>query len=234
MVQFVCMKNINSKKIRAINLRNKGLIYPEISKKLGGIPKSTLSTWLSNLELNNVAMMKINKKKKRQFRENSKIATIGKKRKREEYFDLLERKNSSVASSIKDVFVSKIALAMLYLGEGGKKGGSVYFGNSDSEIIQIFLSLLRFIYDIDESKFRVTVQCRADQNTRSLERYWKKVTRILFKQFYSTRIDPRTIGTISKKKEYKGVCRIDYFSADVFNELSVISNLVLRALSSAG
>lgn len=228
------MKNSNHIKEKAINLRSKGLTFFEISKKLGGIPKSTLSTWLSNLELNNVARLRIVTKGKNQSRKNCKLATEEKRKKRTEYFNSLEFKNSSVSSSIKDVVVSKIALAMLYLGEGGKSGGKVYFGNSNSEIIQTFLSLLRFIYTVDESKFRVTVQCRADQNTRSLEIFWSKVTRIPFKQFYATRIDPRTIGTISKKKEYKGVCRIDYFSADVFNELSVISKLVLRALSSAG
>lgn len=51
--------------------------------------------------------------------------------------------------------VKKIALAMLYLGEGGKKQrGSLMFGNSDPVIINLFLRYLRDCYNIDEKKFR--------------------------------------------------------------------------------
>lgn len=228
------MKKDQTIKEQAIELRKKGLTYPEISKKLGGVPKTTLSTWLSRLMLKKEALMIIDTKKKSKFRENIVRATSKRKINREVYFELLREKNKKVSKLAQDQMVCKVALAMLYLGEGGKGGGAVYFGNSDKNIIQTFLALLRFTYPVDETKFRVTVQCRADQDIRSLEIYWKEITKIPSNQFYGTRIDPRTVGTPSKKKEYKGVCRIDYFSADVFNELSVIANLFLRALSSVG
>ncbi len=34
----------------------------------------------------------------------------------------------------------------------------------------------------------------------------------------------------TKKKDYKGVCRIDYFCADVFNELRIFSEMVGSAI----
>ncbi|PIR44326.1 hypothetical protein COV23_00575 [Candidatus Wolfebacteria bacterium CG10_big_fil_rev_8_21_14_0_10_31_9] len=102
------------------------------------------------------------------------------------------------------------------------------FGNSDPNIIYLFLKLLRYCYDIDENKFRCTLQDRADQNIKKLEKFWRLVTKIPKKQFYKARIDPRTIGKISKKPEYKGVCVIDYFSADILNEFKKIVEVIYK------
>jgi len=101
------------------------------------------------------------------------------------------------------------------------------FGNSDPPIITLFLSLLRRCYNIDENKFRCTLQCRADQNIPKLEKFWSQVTKIPMPQFYKARIDPRTIGKPSRKPDYKGVCRIDYFSGDIFMELKQIMEVIL-------
>ena len=81
------------------------------------------------------------------------------------------------------------------------------------------MNLLRHYYTIDESKFRCTLQCRADQNIQELENFWANITGISKNKFYKARIDPRTINKSSRKKDYKGVCRIDYFSAEVFIDL---------------
>jgi len=66
----------------------------------------------------------------------------------------------------------------------------------------------------------------ADQNIKKLEKFWSQVTKISLSQFYKARIDPRTIGKPSKKPNYKGVCRIDYFSADLFIELMQIPKII--------
>ena len=91
-----------------------------------------------------------------------------------------------------------------------------------------FLYLLRYCYDIDEKKLRCTVQSRADQNVGELEKFWSKITEIPPSQFYKTRIDSRTIGKKSKKLNYKGVCRIDYFSGDLFIELMQIPKIIYK------
>lgn len=81
-------------------------------------------------------------------------------------------------------------------------------------------------YKIDEKKFRCTILCRNDQNIKNLENFWVKVTKIPKSQFYKTRIDPRTIGKPSQKLDYKGVCVIDYFSADLFLDLMQIPKII--------
>jgi hypothetical protein len=86
---------------------------------------------------------------------------------------------------------------------------------------------LRYCYNIDESKFRCTIQCRADQDIQKLEKFWSEATNISLKQFYKARIDPRTIGKLSIKKEYKGVLRIDCFSAKILQELLEIPRILM-------
>lgn len=124
--------------------------------------------------------------------------------------------------------VTIIALAMLYLCEGSKQPNraSITFSNSDQMIVRMFLRLLRRAYDVDPSKFRCTVQGRADQDFEQLERHWSRVTGVPLTQFYASRIDARTHGKPSKKVDYKGVCRIDYFSAAIYQELAVIGSLL--------
>ena len=135
---------------------------------------------------------------------------------------------SHLPDKLKDKNVAKIALAMLYLGEGSKNQSSLVFGNSNPFVISLFLKLLRFCYPLNEQKFRCTVQCRADQNVKNLGMFWSKVTGISNQLFYKPQIDKRTIGLKTKKVDYQGVCRIDYFSADIFTELMQIIDLICR------
>lgn len=215
-------------KKKVIKLRQKGKTYKEIQKISGiNIPKSTISYWCKNVVLPPTYKKRlkeiicINNKRAREK------ALEVKKWQRNKRLEEIFNQNIHLQNTIKEKDVAKIALAMLYLGEGSKtRKGSIMFGNSNSLVISLFLQLLRRCYKIDEKKFRCTVQCRADQNPPDLEKYWSHITKIPLKQFYKTRIDPRTIGKPSKKADYRGVCRIDYFSANILIELIQIINIL--------
>ncbi len=206
-------------KPKIIKLRESGKTYGEIIKIIGrSIPKSTLSDWCSKIYLNSKQRKIINKKIKDNCKKGMEAARIVNKKRREKYLKSVVDRNKYLAKTFKDKNVGKIALSMLYLGEGtkGLDRGSLRFGNSDPFIISLFLNLIRKCYKVDEKKFRCTILCRADQNTSDLEEFWIKTTKISKTQFYKTRVDPRTIGKPSQKLDYKGVCVIDYFSADIF------------------
>lgn len=136
--------------------------------------------------------------------------------------------NKKLLNYLNDYNVAKIILSIIYLCEGTKNFNSVCItlGNSDPLIIKLFLQLLRFCYKIDESKFRCTLQCRADQKIKELEKFWSKTTKIPLDQFYKARIDNRTIGKKTIKPNYKGVCRLEYFSAEIFWEFIKIGELL--------
>lgn len=214
---------------KAIALRKEGKTYSEVRRILTtDIPKSTLSYWFKNIKLSDKHQKKIKRKIAKNVHKGRIKALAINRAKREKYLQSLIERNKHLSDTIQNKDVAKIALAMLYLGDGSKslKRGSMMFGNSDPFIVSLFLDLLRYCYDIDETKFRCTVQCRADQNTKELEEFWPKITKIPASQFYKTRIDPRTKGKRSKKRDYKGVCRIDYFSAETFIELMQIPQII--------
>jgi len=223
----------NKLKEKVITLRKKGNTYNEIILKLKiAIPKGTLSSWCRDIPLPYEYKAKL-KKLNDEALVKARICSIeASKVARQKELEIIHSENFPLIKTIKDKNVAKIALAMLYLGEGHKnrKRGALGFGNSDPMTIALFMELMRNVYDIDERKFRCTLLCRADQNIKKLEKLWSKTTKVPLSQFYKARIDPRTIGKPTKKLEYKGVCVIDYFSAKIFAELLEIPKILYGPL----
>ena len=215
---------------KATILRKQGKTYSEIQEELKKqIPKSTLSYWCRNIVLPKEYQEKIQKIILSNAKKGREVALIVNKIKRRKYLKSITDRNEHLAKVFKNRNVEKIALAMLYLGEGSKhQRGSLMLGNTNPFIISLYMCLLRSCYNIDERKFRCTLQCRADQNIKKLEKFWSYVTKIPLSQFYKARIDPRTIGKPSQKLDYKGVCRIDYFSAELFIEIKKIPNIIYK------
>ncbi|MDO8633105.1 MAG: hypothetical protein Q7K38_00975 [Candidatus Wildermuthbacteria bacterium] len=217
-------------KPRVVALRKLGKTYGEIRRTLGIIiPKSTLSDWCSNILLSPEQQAAVNRTAKKASDRGLATAWLINKARRVEYIKTVKGRVIHLSRRIEDKDTAKIALAMLYLGEGAKRtSGSLMFGNSDPSVVGLFLRLLRNCYEIDERKFRCTLQCRADQDIKKLEKLWSRTTKIPLSQFYSARIDPRTIGKPSMNPDYKGVCRIDYFSGDIFIELKQIVEVIFE------
>ena len=214
-------------------MRKRGKTYGDIQKDLNrNISKSTLSYWCKNIVLTEKQNDRIRKIVEKNVARGREKALEVNRLKRESYLKSVENRVAYLGEFINNKEVAKVALAMIYLGEGSKtQRGSLMLGNSDPNIISLFLYLLRKCYNLNESKFRCTLQVRADQHIKSLEKFWSAITKIPLAQFYKARIDPRTIGKVSKKSDYKGVCRIDYFSADIYIELTKIAEVINKEIS---
>lgn len=216
------------------NLRSEGKTYSEINSSIGmRIPKSTLSDLLRGVVLPPQYENKISKLNTTNLNRGRKTAVLVNQIRRKDFLDSLIKKNIPVSEIINDEKVAKIALAMLCLGEASRYksgGGRFSLGSSDPRIIVILLKLLKKCFHIDWKKIRGTVQCRADQDTASLERYWSKLSGIPKKLIYKPLIDPRTKGKPTKNKDYKGVFRIDYFDTKVQLELESLADLVYNKL----
>lgn len=93
----------------------------------------------------------------------------------------------------------KIIASMLYWAEGVKRGsGFVDFVNSDTNMIQLFLTSLRKVYRVDESKLRILLYCYKNQDPNELINYWSETLNIsqdLFtKPYIRENYDPKNIG----------------------------------------
>ncbi len=217
-------------------LRSWGKTYGEIKHELKlQIPKSTLSYWCKDVPLPNNYLTKIAKLSRNNLNKARLIAVKVNKIKRQEFLNKLDKINLSIAGSIFNPKTAKIALAMLCLGEARKyssKTSSFYLGSSDPRIIIIFLELLKICFNFKLEKVRCTIQCRADQNIEDLEIFWRKITGMPKSLFYKAQIDPRTIGKPTKRKDYKGVLRVDYFDTKTQLDLESLANLVYNQLQS--
>jgi hypothetical protein len=191
------------------------------------IPPSTLSNCFKKTDFSQAEKQRIILNGKARIKAGTTKTIALKTIKRELRRRNIIKKHFYLKNILEDPDVSKIALVALYLCEGSKRNtGSLCFGNSNSQIIALFLRLFRMCYPVDEKKFRCTVQCRADQNQENLTLFWSKITDIPLAQFYQSRVDKRSIGLPTKKVDYKGVCRIDYFSSAIYNELKIIGEML--------
>ncbi len=212
------------------NLRSQGCTYEEIRQAVGKkIPKSTLSGWCNGVNLPDSYQQKIAGLNLSNLSKALKVAVVANKLKREKFFNELQQVNTSVAKKISNIDMAKIALAMLCLGEASKyrpKSNSFSLGSSDPRIVVLFLGLLKRCFDFNLEKVRCTVQCRADQDSDVLQNYWLKVTGVPRRLFYKPLIDSRTKGKPTRKINYKGVLRVDYFDTKVQLELENLVDLV--------
>jgi hypothetical protein len=206
----------------AIRLRKLGKTYSEIGDLLKTkIPKSTLNNWFKNILINDRAKSRLDGLRKTSLSRAREKSLKNRAVLRNIYLNKLRSENKHLIKLFDNKDIAKIAVILLYLGEGTKnsKRAILTFANSDPRIISLFLKLFRKQFNVDERKFRCTVQGREDQDFKSLEKFWSSLTDIPKSQFYKGRIDPRTVGVNSKNKDYKGVCRLDYLSAHVLNDI---------------
>lgn len=226
------MKSYVHLKDSAVSLRRNGKTYTEIQEILGiKIPPSTLCTWFHNTTFSEEERARIVISGKERIRAGHLKTITIKALKRRQRDGELFLQNIYLKDILKYKDVAKISLAMLYLCEGSKhRSASVCFGNSNAGIIRLFLHLLRACYLLDERKLHATVQCRADQDGYALTLYWSEITQIPLDRFYDPQIDKRTIGFPTKKLDYKGVCRVEYFSAATYNELKIVGEVLTKGL----
>lgn len=213
-------------------LRKKGETYGYIQKTLGvTIPKSTLFYWCKDIILPADYKEKIKQLNLIQLKKIRPLALLINSQKRKKYLASLLKRNTHLLEKI-DIPIQKLLLAILYLGEGAKHKSSqmLTLGSSDEKIIKFYLKLLKNCYNTDESKFRVRIQCRFDQNKKSLEEFWQNITKIKKEQFYPTYVDKRTQSRPTLKKDYRGVCTVHYFSTEIQLELELLAGAVINKI----
>ncbi len=222
--------NKNKLKETSIQLRKQGKSYRDIQKQLN-VAKSTLNYWLKNVSLSN--------KHKARLHKNWKNALIKARRKasiahRENRLSRINKINEDVKEFINSINLTnqqlEIFLAGLYLGDGFKTGHRIALGSSNPKILLTFTTLLRKLYNVDNSKLRASIYARADQNEARLKDYWSKLLSIPFSQFNKTQFDQRTRKTKTHQK-YKGVCSVVYCSTDLQRRILAISNEMLKYIN---
>lgn len=206
-------------KEKAFSFRRKGFSIKEIAVKLR-IAKSTSSLWLNDILLDEKAQ---NRLKKRRMIGQYKARFIQFKKREEQQSKRYAQVEKILSKIEMSKELSKLCCALLYWCEGNKgRDTMVRFTNSDPKLIQIFLSLLRKGFDINESKFRALIHLHQYHNEEKQKLLWHEITKIPLNQFNRTYWKPNT----GKRKHdnYPGCIAISYYNAEVAKELTTIYN----------
>ncbi len=112
--------------------------------------------------------------------------------------------------SIKQAILLGIGMG-LYWGEGTKSdSSSVRLGNSDPELILVFIKFLKDTFNINEEKLRFGLQIFSDCEPNQALKYWSAKLGIQKKQFQKVIITPSRGRGTYKNKSYWGVLTLYY------------------------
>jgi hypothetical protein len=108
----------------------------------------------------------------------------------------------------------------LYWGEGTKANKhSVRLGNTDPDLIAVFIKFLEEIFCVRRSDMKFGLQIFSDMTEEETLDFWTKTLTIKKSQFYKTTITPyRSIGTYRQKTKY-GVVTVYYHNKKLRDKL---------------
>lgn len=170
----------------ALKLRLGGKSYTEISVSLG-IPKSTLSDWLSNVLLSPEVLAKINSRT-----QEKSLASIIRRNKRQTTLAVERASNGrKIAEKEIDNLTNREILLVgtaLYWAEGYKRPKMhqgreltqhpISLTNADPFLVQSFLKFLRECLKVPDHKIKASLRIFNHQNERELLKFWQSITRI--------------------------------------------------------
>lgn len=225
----------NDLRERARELRRKGLTYTEICESLGvEIPKSTLNHWVSDVLLSPEQLKRIEEKEQEGAARGRESGLWGggagfnKEMKRRRIEAAREQAQPIIERLADNKDALMLMASALYMGEGAKGDGQFSIGNSDPQIIQAWVALLRQLFDVDESKLRCQLAISEGMDEEGLTQYWSEVTGIPTSQFIKGSVRKESGGR--KREGYKGVCIVHYYSLEVKRLLDAIGQGVIDEL----
>jgi len=222
------MKTDIVKKEKAISLRKRGKSYRDIEMALD-VGRSTLNGWLHNIELSDKQKGRLHKKWLEGLIKARTIASEIHKKERLLRIKKIKKEASLFSSKVVlNKNLGELIFSVFYLAEGGKRENALVVANSNPAILKAFLNLLRFVYDIDESKIRCCLHLRRDQIESNLLNFWSKNLGVCKKQFHKTQFDKRT--TKPTYKWYKGVCVVTYFNMNLQRKILYIGENLLQQM----
>ncbi|HBG81690.1 TPA: hypothetical protein DDW69_02500 [candidate division CPR2 bacterium] len=204
-------------RLQAIKLRQQGYSYNEILAEVP-VAKSSLSLWLRDIGLADKQKQKLTQKRKQAHLKA--IETIKHKRIKLTN-EIMERSQKEIGNlSKRELWLIGVCL---YWAEGAKQkeynvSERVFFGNSDPDMLKVFLMWLTKICDISpkDIKCRLHIHESADE-VKALE-YWSNELNIPIEEFEKTifkRHRPKTNRHINKN--YYGLIRVCVSKSTNFN-----------------
>ncbi len=191
-----------SLKKKAVNLRSGGLSYGEIKKVLG-VSKSSLSSWLKSIPLKSEYKKRLYTK---QIRGLSLGAKSQKERRAVEVKKIIEQAEDQIKFPLSEEALRMFGVA-LYWGEGSKRK-MLEITNSDPYLILFFIHWLNKMFGIKSINLKARLNIHRKQSEFEIKKFWSELTGIPLKNFGKTYIKPIS-GGYKNNKLYFGTLRLE-------------------------
>lgn len=211
------MKGKLDLKIRAIELRKKGLSVKDIKKKLG-VSLSSVSIWVRDVRLTNEQLKKLYKSKKIGSLKGSIIAAQNKKKQREAITERLKNEGKKEIGTLskRDRFIIGVAI---YIGEGGKTDRDISVVNSDFRLIKFMMNWFKDFCLVPINKFRGSIYIHDNLDENKAKIFWSKKTGIPLSQFTKSYIVKNKERKLKKTKHLNGIFRIKITDANLHRKI---------------
>ena len=198
-------------KVKAQELRKRGLSYNEISKYVN-VSKGTLSYWCRDVKLTSKQQNALFNRKLTGQKKGSVIAARNKQIRRWKEEKRLHQLGIREIGKLskKQRFVAGVAL---YAAEGHKTGRSaVGFANSDPKMITFMMGWFREFGKVLEPKFRGAVWIHDNLDEFRARRFWSNLTGIPITQFNKSYIAENKVNSkkVRKQKHEYGIFTIRF------------------------
>jgi hypothetical protein len=97
----------------------------------------------------------------------------------------------------------------LYAGEGSKTEGAVKFANTSPTLSRVFITWLRRVFDVDETRLRVTLYLHSDLDLDMANEFWSSALSVPIAQFPKPYRAPAD-ATIRTNRHIYGCATIGY------------------------
>ena len=206
--------------------------YKEITQ-ITGVPKSTISTWFGK-SISRPWNKEVRLRHLAGIRKLA-LATLKAKWKRihtdEAQIVKQAAQKELLSCPLDNTSFYKSLLSMLYWAEGSKSAyrSGTTFANTDPNLAQLYITLLRKSYPVDEDKFSIRLHLHYYHPAKKTKDFWSKKLHIPLTQFTKVYIKKRS-RTKRFRKNFAGICFIYYGNSRIRRELLELGAALQKAI----
>lgn len=208
---------------RAISMRQQGSSLREISLSLG-ISKSTASLWVRDVRLSKEALARLARIREDGRRKAGRTHTRLRRERLHKAYVYAKNLLSSISISPD---TARLICALLYWCEGAKlrPQRTFSFTNSDPQLVETFLRLLREGFAVEESRLRLNLHIHEYHDPAQELLFWSNLTKIPLSRCHKPYVKPHT-GKRTREN-YRGCVSIRYLDIALGREVEAIAKVFL-------
>lgn len=200
------------KYLQAREMRQQGMSLLHIAAALG-VAKSSVSLWVRDIQLSEAQQTALSQSRGAPGR--AKWAVQNRQQHQDQRLAYQQRGREQARQDDR----LHVMGCMLYWAEGAKKRNSVYFVNSDADMLCLFMRFLRECYQVQDQEFTVYITTHEHESERmaAVEAYWLQLLNLPATCLRKTQTKKGSAERINKMSN--GVCGLRVNRTDLVQQI---------------